>query len=180
MKIVAFAASSSTKSINKQLATYAASLLEGAQVEILDLNDYDLPLFSEDKEKEIGHPELAKELLSKIGDSDGVIISFAEHNGSYAVAYKNIFDWCLRVNPKVFQGKPLVFLSTSPGPGGARSVLAAAVNSAQYFDGDVKANLSVPSFYDNFDVESGRMKDGDINDQLVSAIQSINNQKKAA
>ena len=49
MKVLAFAASNSKKSINKQLVTYAAGLIDDAQVETLDLNDYELPLFSEDK-----------------------------------------------------------------------------------------------------------------------------------
>ena len=60
MNIVAFAASNSTKSINKKLATYAASLVDDASVEVLDLNDYELPLFSTDKEEELGQPELAQ------------------------------------------------------------------------------------------------------------------------
>lgn len=54
MNVIAFAASSSKKSINKQLVTYAASLLETARVEVLDLNDFELPLFSVDKEQELG------------------------------------------------------------------------------------------------------------------------------
>ena len=173
MKVIAFAASSSKKSINKQLVTYATGLLENAQVEILDLNDYELPLFSQDKEEEIGQPSLANDFLSKIGDSDAVIISFAEHNGSYTAAYKNLFDWSSRINPKVFQNKPMVLLATSPGPGGASSVLAAAESSAPYFNGDVKATMSVPSFYENFDLESGSINNSDINAQLVSAVQSL-------
>ncbi len=173
MKVIAFAASSSKKSINKQLVTYATGLLENAQVEILDLNDYEIPLFSEDKEVEMGQPSLAKNFLSKIGDSDAVIISFAEHNGSYTAAYKNLFDWCSRINPKVFQNKPLVLLATSPGPGGAGSVLAAAEASAPYFDGEVKASLSIPNFYENFDLESASIKNSDIKGQLVSAVQSL-------
>ena len=82
MKLLALAASSSSKSINKQLATYAASLVEGADVEILDINDYEMPLFSQDREDELGHPELAQRFFAKIGEVDGIIISFAEHNGS--------------------------------------------------------------------------------------------------
>jgi len=173
MKVIAFAASSSKKSINKQLVTYATGLLENAQVEILDLNDYELPLFSQDKEEEIGQPSLANDFLSKIGDSDAVIISFAEHNGSYTAAYKNLFDWCSRIDTKVFQNKPLVLLATSPGPGGASSVLAAAEASAPYFDGEVKASLSIPNFYENFDLESASIKNSDIKGQLVSAVQSL-------
>ena len=119
MKLLAFAASSSKTSINKQLVVYASTLLDGAEVEVLDLNDYELPLYSVDKEKELGHPQLAQVFMAKIAANDAIIISFAEHNGSYSAAYKNLFDWCSRINPKVFQDKPLVLLSTSPGPRGA-------------------------------------------------------------
>lgn len=70
---------------------YSASLLKNVQVEILDLNDYELPLYGQDKEEEIGHPQLAKDFLAKIAGSYGILIAFAEHNGSYTVAYKNIY-----------------------------------------------------------------------------------------
>lgn len=170
MKILAFAASSSSKSINKKLAYYAAKQFDGAEIELLDINDYELPLFSEDREAELGHPELARAFLKKIADSDAVIISFAEHNGSYTAAYKNIFDWASRINPKVFQNKPMLLLATSPGPGGAANVLAQAVASAPHFNGVVKASLSVPSFYDNFDEAQGRIKNDEINSQLLDAI----------
>jgi chromate reductase len=173
MKILAFAASSSTKSINKKLIRYAVSQLEGTQTEIIDINDYELPIFSEDKETELGQPALARAFLDKISNSDAVVISFAEHNGSYAVAYKNIFDWASRINPKVFQNKPMIMLATSPGPGGAASVLAAATASAPHFDGEVKASLSVPSFYDNFDVEQGSIRNKEIDAQLTKVINSL-------
>jgi chromate reductase len=173
MNILAFAATSSTKSINNHLVRYSVSQLEDAETEILNINDYELPLFSEDREEQLGQPELAKEFLDKIGNSDAVIISFAEHNGSYTVAYKNIFDWASRINPKVFQNKPMVLLATSPGPGGASRVLAAATASAPYFDGAVKASLSVPSFYENFDIEQGRITNDEINRRLHTAINSL-------
>ena len=173
MKVLAFAATSSSKSINNQLVRYAASQLEEAEVEILNLNDYELPLFSEDRETELGQPELAKIFLDKIGSSDVVIISFAEHNGSYTVAYKNIFDWASRINTKVFQNKPMIMLATSPGPGGAASVLAMATASAPFFDGMVKGNLSIPSFYDNFDLEQGRITNNEIDAQLHTVINSL-------
>ena len=173
MNILAFAATSSTKSINNHLVKYAASQLEEAETEILNLNDYELPLFSEDKEEQLGQPELAKEFLDKIGNSDAVVISFAEHNGSYTAAYKNIFDWASRINPKVFQNKPMVLLATSPGAGGASRVLALATASVPHFNGVVKASLSVPSFYDNFDIGQGRITNDEINGQLLAAINSL-------
>ena len=169
MKLLAFAASNSSKSINKQLVTYAASLVEGADVEVLDLNDYELPLFSEDREKVLGHPELATAFLSRITASDALMISFAEHNGSYSAAYKNLFDWISRINPKVFQDKPMVMLATSPGARGGASVLAAANDSAQRFGGYVKASLGIPRFYENFDVERGMLRHEELNAKLIEA-----------
>ena len=173
MKIIAFAASNSKKSINKQLVSYAASLLDDAEVEVLDLNDYELPLFSVDKEQELGQPALAQDFFAKIGASDALIISFAEHNGSYTAAYKNLFDWCSRINQKIFQNKPVVLLATSPGARGGASVLAAAVNSAPHFNGELKASLSIPSFHQNFDVEKGCLTNQELKTQLIAAINSL-------
>lgn len=177
MKIIAFGASTSRKSINKQLATYAANLAteiqENTVVEILDLNDFELPLFSQDKEAELGQPEAAKAFFNKLGESDAIIISFAEHNGSYSAAYKNLFDWTSRIDQKVFQNKSMLFLATSPGPGGASSVLAAASSSAFYFAGDVKASLSVPSFFDNFDVENTKLINDELQQKLTDAVKNL-------
>jgi NAD(P)H-dependent FMN reductase len=85
-KVVAFAASSSSRSINRQLVTYASGLLANAQVEVLDLNDFELPLFSVDREDELGQPPQALAFLQKLKQADGIIISFAEHNGAYSAA----------------------------------------------------------------------------------------------
>ncbi len=170
MKILAFAASNSTKSINKQLATYAASLVEGADVEILDINDYEMPIFSQDREEELGQLELAQKFFKKIGEADGIIISFAEHNGSYTAAYKNLFDWTSRIDMKLFQNTPMILLATSPGPGGAQTVLGAATASAPYFAADVKASLSIPSFFDNFDMETGKLSNEELKQSLTEAV----------
>lgn len=173
MKLLAFAASNSKKSINKQLVSYAASLVEGAEVEVLDLNDYELPLYSADREAELGKPELALAFVAKIAASDAVMISFAEHNGSYSAAYKNLFDWSSRIVPKVFQDKPMVLLATSPGARGGASVLAAATGSAPYFAGHVKASLAVPSFHENFDVERGELRNAGLKAQLTDAVNRL-------
>jgi NAD(P)H-dependent FMN reductase len=170
MKLLAFAASSSKKSINLQLVRHAASLLPGADVEILDLNDYELPLFSADREAELGKPALAAAFLQKITDCDALIISFAEHNGSYSAAFKNLFDWCSRQNGKVWQSKPMVLLATSPGARGGASVLAQALNSAPFFGGQVKGSLSIPAFHDNFDGERGVLKNPELAQQLQSTV----------
>jgi NAD(P)H-dependent FMN reductase len=174
MKLMAFAASSSSKSINKKLVTYAASLLNNCTVEVLDINDYEIPLFSQDREDELGKHELAHAFLAKIADADALMISFAEHNGSYTAAYKNLFDWCSRINPKVYQNKPMVLLSTSPGAGGASNVLKTAVNSMPHFKGEVKGSFSLPSFYDNFDSSNNRILNNELALELQKVVQCLN------
>ncbi len=174
MKILAFAASNSTKSINQQLVKYAAGLCTEDQVEVLDINDYEMPIYSPDREEALpALPEQAQLFYQKITDADALIISFAEHNGSYTAAYKNLFDWASRIDAKVFQGKAMLLLSTSPGPGGAASVLAAAKASAPYFAGDVKATLSIPSFYDAFDPAKQEFKNVELEQQLKEAVAAL-------
>ena len=173
MKIIGFAATTHKKSINQQLVKYACHFFIKQDVEILDLNDYELPLYSQDKEAEIGHPHVAKAFLAKLAGSDGIVISFAEHNGSYTSAYKNLFDWCSRIEPKVFYNKPMVLLSTSPGPRGGASVLATAIQAMPYFDGIVKASLSIPSFFDNFDTKNNRLIHPELDDQLKDAMSHL-------
>jgi len=173
MKILAFAATSSSKSINKLLVSHAANLVPNANVNIIDLNDYEMPIYSQDKEEALGIPEHAQRFFNHIKDADAVIVSFAEHNGSYTAAYKNVFDWASRIDMKVFQDKPVIYLATSPGPGGAASVLSAATNSAPYFGADVKASLSIPSFFDNFDMEANVISNDEIANNLKDAIRLI-------
>lgn len=179
MKIVAFAASSSRQSINKKLVTYASQFLEGAQVEILDLNDYAMPLFSVDLEAEIGHPEAAHQFLAKINAADALLISFAEHNGAYTAAYKNLFDWCSRVQAKVYEGKPVVLISTSPGARGALSSLELAAGSIHRFGATLKGKMSVPSFYDQFN-EAGELFNAELKQQLKDTVSLLLNTEPTA
>ncbi|WP_298305710.1 NAD(P)H-dependent oxidoreductase [Flavobacterium sp.] len=171
-KIIAFGASSSKTSINKQLATYAANQFENATVEVLDLNDFEMPIYSVDKEKDNGIPQLAQDFYAKIGSADLNVISFAEHNGAYSTAFKNIFDWTSRINGKTFQEKPVLLLSTSPGPRGGSSVLEIAKNRFPFQGAVVKGSFSLPSFNDNFDAEKG-ITNEDLKNQLLEIISSI-------
>lgn len=172
-KVIAFAASNSSRSINKQLVTWAVGLLRDAEVEILDLNDYELPLFSVDREDQLGQPQLARDFLQKITDSDAIVIAFAEHNGCYSVAYKNLYDWVSRIQPKVYQDKNMVLLSTSPGGRGGKSVMELALAQIPRFGGDVRASVTVPSFGDNFDADRGVIDNPDIAAEIEAAMQRL-------
>ncbi|MGO3633934.1 NADPH-dependent FMN reductase [Psychrobacter sp.] len=173
MNVLAFGTSNSRNSINQKLARYSAAQIDDADVTLLDIHDLEMPIFSEEREKESGVPQFAHDFYQAIGDADAVVISFAEYNGSYTSAYKNLFDWASRIDMKVYQDKPIIMLATSPGPSGAKSVLAAAKGSAPFFAADVKGALSLPNFFDNFDVETGQVTDEAFNKQLNEAINKL-------
>ncbi|WP_338378419.1 NAD(P)H-dependent oxidoreductase [uncultured Flavobacterium sp.] len=170
-KIIAFGGSSSKKSINKKLATYTSNLFKNASVEIIDLNDYEMPIFSVDKEEK-GFPKEAQNFLDKIGEADFLVVSLAEHNGAYTAAFKNILDWTSRINGKVFQGKRMLLMATSPGARGGKSVLEMAKDRFPRHDANLVGTFSLPSFYDNFDEEKGII-DEDLNKELLEIIKSF-------
>lgn len=173
MKIIAFGASPSKNSINKKLATYATSLFGNTEVEVLDLNNYQMPVFSVDVEVEIGQHELAKAFLAKIESADFLVVSLAENNGNYSAAFKNVFDWCSRITPKVFQEKPMLLLATSPGGRGGASVLEIAKNAFPRYGADIKATFSLPSFNANFNIEKFEISNSELDNQLKEIVKSL-------
>ena len=90
MKIFAFAASNSRKSINKQLVSYTLTYFDGYEKNLIDLNDYEMPIYGIDKENVDGIPEPAYRLASQIDESDLIICSFAEHNGAILLLLKTL------------------------------------------------------------------------------------------
>jgi chromate reductase len=172
MKIIAFGGSNSQHSINKKLAIYAANQFDGAEVEVLDLNDFAMPLFSVDVEKEIGQHPKAKAFLEKLKEADILVISMAENNGNYSVAFKNVFDWCSRIEKDVFQHKPMLLLATSPGARGGSSVLEIAGRLFPRYGTEIKASFSLPSFDTNFDVEKGEISNMELDKALKDIIKS--------
>lgn len=172
-KILAFGASNSSDSINKQLAKYAAALFENASVDLLDLNDYEMPIYSKDREKKDGFPQLAHDFYKKIGEADLILISFAENNGNFSSAFKNILDWTSRINSKTFQEKPMLLLATSPGARGGSTVLDIAVKRMPFQGGVVKGSFSLPSFNSNFDEEKGEISNEELRKELMKIINSI-------
>lgn len=163
-KILAFAGSNSSDSINKRLATYAASLVENSKVTVLDLNDFDLPMYSKDLEAESGIPENTKKFLNHIKESDGLVVSLAENNGAYSAVFKNLFDWMSRAEQKTFMGKPMLLMATSPGSRGGASVLAIAKDRFPRHDANIVAEFSLPLFGEKF--EDGKIIDSEFDATL--------------
>lgn len=172
-KILAFAGSTSSTSINKQLATFAAQNLQNSSFEVIDLRDFTMPIYSEDEEKENGLPEDAKRFSALLDAYDGFILSLAEHNSSYAAAFKNIYDWASRVEGNVFRNKPLLLMATSPGGLGGKSVLAAGEQRFSRQGAKELVTYSLPNFYDNF--KEGKIINEDFLSSLKNKVQEFEN-----
>lgn len=177
MKVLAFAGSSSSTSINRELVKFVLKSFPDEDINLIDLNDYTMPIFSVDLEKK-GFPEEAHQFLKRIEECDIIICSLAEHNRSYSSAFKNIFDWSSRINVKVFQNKPMLLMSTSPGGYGGGNVMNTAKTFFPQFAAEVKDTFSLPKFYENFDLENGIINP-DMLKELNEKIENFKNQIKA-
>lgn len=169
-QIVAFGASSSKKSINKDLATYAASVVKDVNVLILDLNDFEMPIYSIDYENDNGIPDKAYKFKEILKTADGIVISFAEHNSVYTAAFKNIFDWISRIEKIVWYNKPMFLLSTSDGNRGAKTVLQIAYNRISQGNPHKIPTFSLPNFHKNFDTKKGIIN-SDLKEEFKKSLQ---------
>lgn len=176
MNILAFAGSTSSTSINRELVKFVLKDFQEEEINFIDLNDFSMPVFSVDLEKK-GFPEEAHRFLKAIEECDAIICSLAEHNRSYSAAFKNVFDWASRINVKVFQNKPMLLMSTSPGGYGGGNVMNTAKTFFPQFAADVKDIFSLPKFYENFDLESGVINP-DLLKELQEKIQNFKIQIK--
>lgn len=168
-KILAFAGSNSSQSINRQLVIHAGSFLKSYDLTIVDLNDYEMPIYSADREKAGGFPAAAHNFKDLINDADGIVISFAEHNGSYSVAFKNIMDWVSRLPGDTWGGKTMLLMATSPGKRGGQTVLQAAASRFPFMGAKVTGTFSLPSFGMNFSPGEGIIEE-DLRKQFTDEI----------
>jgi len=161
MNILAFAASNSRHSINRALIGNAtvrlAQIVPAAQIDTLDLNDYEMPIYSIDREHADGIPAPAREFFARIGAVDAVLVSFAEHNGFVTAAWKNVFDWMSRIEMKLWQGKPVAMLAASPGPRAGANVLASQKLLAPHFGADLRGTLGIGPWPEAWDAEGMRL-----------------------
>lgn len=130
-RILAFAGSTRKASMNKRLVAAAAKSAElaGADVTLIDLADYPLPIFDQDYEAENGIPENATKLKQLFSDHNGLLIASPEYNGSLTALLKNVIDWLSRraegePMKAAFLGKTAAIMATSPGGlGGIRGLV---------------------------------------------------------
>jgi len=148
-KILAFSGSISSDSINQQLATVAAKLAHKSEAEVITIQDFPAPFYSSDAEKEIGVPVGIQQLIDKMATADGFIFACPEYNGSTPAFFKNTIDWISRSERKVFGGKSLLLMSTSPGARGGLTVVTALEQLMPRWGAQLSGTFLLPNFYDN-------------------------------
>lgn len=169
IKIFALGGSNSINSINRKHANFVASLFKNANVESYNISEKEIPLFSVQLESKIPFPEEIKAFAKLMDESDLIVLSLAENNGSFNAGFKNLIDWTSRIPKRtIFNDKPLLLLSTSPGPRGAASVLEHAKAIFPFRGAIIKGSFSLPNFDQNFDEKLGITEP-----ELLQKIESI-------
>lgn len=132
VKILAFAGSLRRKSFNQSMVNIAAEGAKeaGAEVTVIRLADYEMPIYNGDLEEAEGLPENAKKLKEIFLEHNGILIASPEYNSSISAALKNTLDWISRSHQEnekplaCFQGKYATIMSASPGGlGGLRGLV---------------------------------------------------------
>lgn len=176
-KILAFAGSNSPTSINYQLILNVTGRITEHEVEVLKLSDVEFPMFSIVREKE-GIPERVQWLYDKIQEVPALIISVNENNRTVSAFFKNIIDWLSRRDRKFLKDKKILLMSTSPGHKGAAAALEYCKMVLPRFGGTVIESFSLPSFNENFDIETGKIVNEVFEMGVVEVVTSFSQQIK--
>ncbi len=165
-KILAFAGSARKDSWNKKLVRIAAARARaaGAEVTLIELEDYSLPLFNQDDEAEHGLPENALKVKDLMLSHQGFLISSPEYNSSITPLLKNTIDWASRPvagEPPLacFDGKAAMLISASPGAlGGLRGLVTVRSILGNIGTHVLPGTISISQAHEAFS-EDGSLKD---------------------
>jgi len=165
-KILAFSGSSRKESFNQKLVKISAAGAEkaGAEVKIVSLGDFQMPLFNQDFEAEYGMPEDARLLKTLLAESDGFLIASPEYNGAFSPLLKNAIDWASRSvegEPpmEIYKNKVAGIMAASPGAlGGMRGLVFLRMLLNNLGVMVLPDQLTVPSAFKAFN-EDGQLLD---------------------
>jgi chromate reductase len=131
-RILVLAGSIRAGSFNARLAaTVAKELIRaGAEVSLISLVDYPMPLYDGDLETGSGTPEAAVKLKRMFCAHHGVFVASPEYNASITPLLKNTIDWVSRVRDgkeppyAAYRDRAFALGSASNGSyGGVRSLI---------------------------------------------------------
>lgn len=130
-KIIAIAGSYREHSYNKRVLAVAAegARKAGAEVTVLDLREYPLPIFCADGIENGEFDDNALKLQEIMAGHDGFLIASPEYNGSIPGGLKNMLDWISRANDRFkmyepVKGKTAALITASPGQFGGLRCMA--------------------------------------------------------
>lgn len=167
-RILVFSGSLRIGSYNQKLAALAAEAAHhaGAEVTLISLRDYRLPMFDADLEEAEGKTEAARKLKEMFIRSDGFIIASPEYNSGMTGALKNTIDWVSRADSEeeppllAFSGKSAAIIAASPGNyGGARSLAQLRILLENIKVHVIEGEVTVPKAYEAF-TDDDRLVDG--------------------
>ncbi len=167
-KILVFSGSNHSNSINRELVKYASSIITTHEKEYIELNDLKVPIFGLDYESENGVPKSIQDLRARFLSADAFMFSSPEHNGSMPAFFKNILDWISRADDgSIFNDKPVMVLTTSPGPRAGESCREHIVNVIPFRGAKEVFSFGLPSFQKNFDLETHKVKTQSLDSELI-------------
>lgn len=171
-KLLAFAGSLREGSHNKRLLNLEISIAKaaGAEVKLLDLNDFALPLYNQDIQDNQGFPDAANALKTELEAADGFILAQPEYNYSTPGHFKNLIDWLSRYRPQPLRGLHGFLSSASPSMVGANRGLWSTVQPLVLLGVHVYPNLfSLAQAHEAFDDDGGLVDEG-LQDRLEGAL----------
>jgi NAD(P)H-dependent FMN reductase len=167
IKILAFAGSLREHSYNKRVLNIAVegARKAGAEVTVIDLRDYPMPIFNPDEVAKGFDPDAAR-FQDILSEHDGLLIASPEYNGSIPGGIKNAIDWASRPSPKyeksvqVFKGKTAAIMTASQGSfGGLRSLAHVRGMLSIMFVSVLPVEIAVTFVQDKFDGDGAEMTD---------------------
>lgn len=189
-RILAFSGSGRKQSWNQMLvrAAAAGATAADADVSVINLADFDLPLFDEDLEAGQGTPDSASRLKQLFLEHDGLLISAPEYNSSITPLLKNAIDWVSRPvkgEPRLaaYQGKVAALMATSPGAlGGLRGLVHVRSILSSIGVLVLPDQIAVPkaheAFGSNGELQDPKQREGieGLGSQLADTIRKLRNQ----
>ena len=179
-KILAFAGSARSGSYNRKLANAAAEMARahGAEVTLVELRDFPMPLYDGDLEESAGAPENATKLYGLMKEHDGLLLACPEYNSSITPLLKNVIDWVSRPREgepplAAYTGKVAGLLSASPGQlGGMRGLVHVRSILGNIGVHVIPAQAAVSAAHQAFD-EAGAFRDKRAEERVLGVVTQL-------
>lgn len=150
----------------------------GAETSIVNLSDYNLPVYHQDLEVDGKIPKAAVDLKAALGQADAWIISSPEYNGFISPLLLNVYTWCSRGDQAgamyaTFSGKSATVLSSSPGAmGGLRTLNPHREILTNLGVNVLPQSVAIGAAFKAFD-EEGNLVDAKQNGMLQAAVEVL-------